>query len=524
MGHRERRWLDAHLGGSSLPGVGAPTGVYPAGTLRTSVYWVVSWERTLTKGGNVRADNPTPNSRLWFICRLTATLALAWSATRAPDAVAWQRTGETASGHDKRWRLVEHVKEEVREALPRVAQVDSDTQRREADRLTRDAHDAQANALKVGDANSQLKAGLLSKKAGLHSDAFKWLKKAADQGSARACYELATLYVEGLGVPKEPAEVFRWCRKAAELGDPQAQHETGLILIGGVAVKADTVQGIAWIQKAADQGYALAACDMGNAYFFGNGVEKDAQKAFVWLNGCAANGVNGSEAAQVMLGAMCDAGVGTRRDTAQATFWYSKAAEKGNEVAAFAVKVLKDPSSRSEAQQKVRDAFPSTVTPPATAALAGDPSRWSFGEATARLSALLASGDYSTAIGKVLRPRFEWNGTLCRYSYTLDAGVIRYDFEYVFDLKDIESARVPGPGIPTLIVKASGMKISQKKGVANLVNLLKPADGFGRPEVTTDLLGQFGIQLRDNDDAMGPALETAFKQAVARAKAGPVKK
>ncbi|MBY0264627.1 MAG: sel1 repeat family protein, partial [Holosporales bacterium] len=53
-------------------------------------------------------------------------------------------------------------------------------------------------------------------------EAEKWIRKAAEQGSAKAQYNLGLIYHEGEGMPKNLKEAARWFRKAAEQGLSEA--------------------------------------------------------------------------------------------------------------------------------------------------------------------------------------------------------------------------------------------------------------------------------------------------------------
>ncbi len=58
----------------------------------------------------------------------------------------------------------------------------------------------------------------------LNVEDVRWYRKAAEQGSARAQYNLGHAYYNGEGVVKDPEEAVRWYRKAAEQGDADAQR------------------------------------------------------------------------------------------------------------------------------------------------------------------------------------------------------------------------------------------------------------------------------------------------------------
>src|SRR5689334_15696238 len=66
--------------------------------------------------------------------------------------------------------------------------------------------------------------------AGRHADyvtEFRILRPLADQGNARAQFNIALMYARGLGTPQDYAEAVKWYRKAADQGDADAQYYLG---------------------------------------------------------------------------------------------------------------------------------------------------------------------------------------------------------------------------------------------------------------------------------------------------------
>ena len=55
------------------------------------------------------------------------------------------------------------------------------------------------------------------------SEAFKWYRKAAEQGDAGAQYGLGWCYENGSGVDKDLSEAFKWYSKAAKQGHAGAK-------------------------------------------------------------------------------------------------------------------------------------------------------------------------------------------------------------------------------------------------------------------------------------------------------------
>lgn len=61
-----------------------------------------------------------------------------------------------------------------------------------------------------------------------YKEAFKYYKKAAENGNANAQYMLAGMYYTGEGGAKDLQEMYKWYKKAAEQGHSDAQYIVGL--------------------------------------------------------------------------------------------------------------------------------------------------------------------------------------------------------------------------------------------------------------------------------------------------------
>ena len=63
---------------------------------------------------------------------------------------------------------------------------------------------------------------------------------AADQGYARAQYNLARMYAQGHGIPANPAEAGIWYRKAADQGLARAQYALACVYYEGRGLPQET--------------------------------------------------------------------------------------------------------------------------------------------------------------------------------------------------------------------------------------------------------------------------------------------
>ena len=85
-----------------------------------------------------------------------------------------------------------------------------------------------------------------------------WFRKAADQGSALADWEIGQLYFDGKGVTRDSAEASVWFQKAADGGVRVAQWNLGMMYYYGYGVGKDAATARVWLQKAAIRGYTPA--------------------------------------------------------------------------------------------------------------------------------------------------------------------------------------------------------------------------------------------------------------------------
>jgi TPR repeat protein len=94
---------------------------------------------------------------------------------------------------------------------------------------------------------------------GDYKTAFSEWKSSAEQGEARAQYNLGWMYEKGKGVLKDPKQAVKWYRKGAEQGHSKAQYNLGLMYINGTGILKDLGKAKHWINKAYEGGDAEAS-------------------------------------------------------------------------------------------------------------------------------------------------------------------------------------------------------------------------------------------------------------------------
>jgi len=186
------------------------------------------------------------------------------------------------------------------------------------------------------------------------AEAVKWYRKAAEQGYAKAQFNLGFMYANGNGVVKDEAEAVRWFRKAAEQGYAKAQFNLGFMYANGNGVVKDEAEAVRWFRKAAEQGQAIAQFNLGFMYAHGIGVVKDEAEAVRWYRKAAEQG---HASAQTCLGFMYANGNGVVKDDVEAYKWYLLAGSQGEENAKKNILIIErelTADQRAEGQKLAR--------------------------------------------------------------------------------------------------------------------------------------------------------------------------
>ena len=109
-------------------------------------------------------------------------------------------------------------------------------------------------------------------------EAFRWFRKAAENGLPVAQVNLGEMYLKGYGTERNYNEAFKWFRKAAEKGLPEAQYNLSGMYLNGYGTEKNIHEAFKWCQKAAEQGLPDAICMQGACYYDGLGVEQDQRR------------------------------------------------------------------------------------------------------------------------------------------------------------------------------------------------------------------------------------------------------
>lgn len=179
-------------------------------------------------------------------------------------------------------------------------------------------------------------------------DLFKSLKTSAIKGDPESQRELAFIYAD----PKinDQKQAIMWFKKATEQGDKESEYPLGLSYLTGIdgAIEVDKDKAFEIFNKLSEQDFQIAKYSLGKMYENGETVEVDKDKAFELFQE-AANA--GEPHAQYYLGFIYrfaiyyfDGDSPNRYigSLETAKYWYTKAAEQGNEEARQALAELEN--------------------------------------------------------------------------------------------------------------------------------------------------------------------------------------
>ena len=193
--------------------------------------------------------------------------------------------------------------------------------------------------------------GLLPKNTKL---GIEMLAKAVRAKSLTARFNLGMAYLNGDGVPKNPAKAIQWLKVAESQNFAEAQYTIGILLLeGDDGVEKNTLEGLKYLNKASSQNHQLAQRYLkkrngdvksvsepiqpvtndqellarGKKLYTGIGSERDYELAFRTFLPLAQGG-NPEDARYV--GIMKFSGKGTAKSISDARQWLSVAAQKGD--------------------------------------------------------------------------------------------------------------------------------------------------------------------------------------------------
>lgn len=133
-------------------------------------------------------------------------------------------------------------------------------------------------------------AGLQAYEAGDYATALKEFLPLAEAGQPSAQAAIGQMYLDGHGVPQDPAQAAIWLEKAAGGGNARARAQIGALYATGTGVTQDEMKASYWLLKAANQNVRQSQRFMALRFYAGQGVPKDLAQSFLYAALCARQG------------------------------------------------------------------------------------------------------------------------------------------------------------------------------------------------------------------------------------------
>ena len=164
-----------------------------------------------------------------------------------------------------------------------------------------------------------------------HLEGVRWLEAAARSGMARAQFDLAIVYRDGVGVEPDDLQFRTWLVEASDGGFPNAQYELAVALTDALhGFEEDYDRAYVLYSEAASRGLVEAEYGLGFLLSHGHGVPQDFALAAEHFRTAAEAGHVPS---QVALGNLYANGQGVIESRSLAEKWYCMAARAGDEKA-----------------------------------------------------------------------------------------------------------------------------------------------------------------------------------------------
>ena len=164
--------------------------------------------------------------------------------------------------------------------------------------------------------------------------AFKWYKKAAENGLSEAQYNLANFYMNGLGTDESQEKAFEWYKKAAEQGHIESNLCLAICYEQGIGTDVDEEKAFNIAKSIEDKNNPSIEYCLGVYYEQGIGTDIDLEKAFDCYKNCANKGY---DKGQLRVAYCYENGIGVKQDYKKAFNRYKKAMSNGNEDAKYLV-------------------------------------------------------------------------------------------------------------------------------------------------------------------------------------------
>lgn len=252
-----------------------------------------------------------------------------------------------SENHNKTWKIVEKKQKagiyaklfiQIKEGLTEFESLSASVEQKKQEQLLVEKKEREDKILKAQDGDKEFQFLLyqcyIGGLEGFEKDtlqAIQWLSKSAEAGYPKAQTYLGQAYDEGIGMEKNTDTAMNWYQKAAQQGDGEAQYIMGTCYktgYGGTVM--DNLKAAEWYEKAAGQDVADAIkqfCETAVVIGHEYQEKKDYKNASKWFLKSAEKG---NEVAQFLLGKNYHNGQGVEKDSLKAIEWLTKAATQNH--------------------------------------------------------------------------------------------------------------------------------------------------------------------------------------------------
>ncbi len=117
-----------------------------------------------------------------------------------------------------------------------------------------------------------------------NSKSFEYYNKALDLGAKKAAQEIAGFYIDGIYVKQDTDEAKKYFEIAAEAGYAFSWYNLAMIYMSGMgSTPKDEAKAVEFLKKAAKIGFRKAMEAVGKCYFNGVGVERNEEESEKWF-------------------------------------------------------------------------------------------------------------------------------------------------------------------------------------------------------------------------------------------------
>ena len=117
---------------------------------------------------------------------------------------------------------------------------------------------------------------------GRFTEALEMLEKLAQKGDSRAQYEVALMYLQGIGTAVDPTRGGQWMMAAANNGNATAMVEIGGRFETGMNAEKNPILAFTWYRRAAATGDPIGMYKLAMVYESGEGMPQDLPRAYAW--------------------------------------------------------------------------------------------------------------------------------------------------------------------------------------------------------------------------------------------------